>query len=201
MIIADIMAMGVSRMNVYDFDNTIYNGESAIDFFVYFLKRDPKLLLYVPKVVRALARYKMRRISIDEALSEYGTLVEEYCRSIENLDEHIRIFWDKNIRKIKPFYYGIRNDDDVILSAGFDVVLAEMGRRMNIKNIVATETDRENFRIVNFCFRENKVKAFKKHYPDAVIENFYTDSLNDQPIIDLAENAYLVKGNKITKIK
>ncbi|MBQ7122306.1 MAG: haloacid dehalogenase-like hydrolase [Clostridia bacterium] len=188
-------------MNVYDFDNTIYNGESAIDFFVYFLKRDPKLLLYVPKVVRALARYKMRRISIDEALSEYGTLVEEYCRSIENLDEHIRIFWDKNIRKIKPFYYGIRNDDDVILSAGFDVVLAEMGRRMNIKNIVATETDRENFRIVNFCFRENKVKAFKKHYPDAVIENFYTDSLNDQPIIDLAENAYLVKGNKITKIK
>lgn len=201
MIIADIMAVVVSGMNVYDFDNTIYNGESAIDFFVYFLKRDPKLLLYVPKVVRALARYKMRRISIDEALSEYGTLVEEYCRSTENLDEHIRNFWDKNIRKIKPFYYGIRNDDDVILSAGFDVVLAEMGRRMNIKNIVATETDRENFRIVNFCFRENKVKAFKKHYPDAVIENFYTDSLNDQPIIDLAENAYLVKGNKITKIK
>lgn len=188
-------------MNVYDFDNTIYSGESAIDFFVYFLKRDPKLLAYLPKVMKAIARYKAQKISIDEALSEYGTLVEDYCRSIENLDEHIRCFWDKNIGKIKPFYFRLRKEDDVILSAGFDIVLAEMGRRMNIKNIVATETDRENFKIVNFCFRENKVKAFKAHYPDVVIENFYTDSLNDKPIIDLAENAYLVKGNKITKIK
>ena len=188
-------------MNVYDFDNTIYKGESAIDFFIYFMKRDPELAFYLPKVMVALVRYKMRKISIDEALSEYGALVEKYCRSIDNLDEHIKVFWDKNLKNIKPFYSEIRKDDDVILSAGFDIVLAEMGRRLGIKNIVSTETDRENFRIISFCFRENKVKAFKKYYPDAVIENFYTDSLNDQPIIDLAKNAYLVKGNKITKIK
>lgn len=188
-------------MNVYDFDNTIYQGESAIDFFIYFLKRDPKLWEYAPKAVKALAGYKAQKISIDEALREYGTLVEEYCLGIENLDDHIKQFWDINIKKIKPFYFRLRKEDDVILSAGFDVVLAEMGRRMNIKNIVSTETDSENFKIVNFCFRENKVKAFRAHYPDAVIDNFYTDSLNDQPIIDLAQNAYLVKGNRITKIK
>lgn len=188
-------------MNVYDFDNTIYKGESAIDFFAYYLKRDPKLLAYVPKVIVALLKYKARKISIDQALNEYGTLVENYCRSIEDLQGDIVKFWDININKIKPFYAEIRKDDDVILSAGFDVVLEEMGRRTGIKNIVATETDRENFRIINFCFRENKVKAFKARYPDAVIENFYTDSLNDQPIIDLAQNAYLVKGNRIIKIK
>lgn len=188
-------------MNVYDFDNTIYRGESAIDFFVYFLKRDPKLLAYAPSVAKALAGYKAQKITIDEALDKYAVIVEDYCRSIENLDEHIKNFWDINSKKIKTFYLKQRKVDDVILSAGFDIVLEEMGRRMNIKNIIATETDRDNFKIVNFCFRENKVKAFKTRYPDAVIENFYTDSLNDQPIIDLAQNAYLVKGNKITKIK
>ena len=188
-------------MNVYDFDNTIYQGESAIDFFLYFLKRDPKLWAYAPKVVKAFAGYRAQKVSIDEAMSKYGSLVENYCRTIVNLDEHIKNFWDINIKKIKPFYFGLRKEDDVILSAGFDVVLEEMGRRMNIRNIVSTETDLENFRIVNFCFRENKVKAFRARYPDAVIENFYTDSLNDQPIIDLAQNAYLVKGDKIEKIK
>ena len=25
-------------MNVFDFDNTIYDGESSVDFFFYFLK-------------------------------------------------------------------------------------------------------------------------------------------------------------------
>ena len=188
-------------MNVYDFDNTIYNGESAIDFFVYFMKRDPRLIAYIPKVIVALLKYKARKITIEQALSEYGTLVEKYCREIEDLQGDIVKFWDTHLCKIKPFYADIRKDDDVILSAGFDVVLEEMGRRTGIKNIVATETDRESFRILNFCFRENKVKAFRKYYPGAVIENFYTDSLNDQPIIDLAQNAYLVKGNKIKKIK
>ncbi len=188
-------------MNVYDFDNTIYKGESAIDFFLYYMKRDPKLLLYVPKVTVALMKYKARKITIDEALNEYGTLVENYCRDVADLEADIKKFWDKNIDKIKPFYEDIRKDDDVILSAGFDIVLEEMGRRMGIKNIVATETDRENFAIKKFCFRENKVKMFRKYYPDDIIENFYTDSLNDQPIIDLAQNAYLVKDNKITKIK
>lgn len=188
-------------MNVYDFDNTIYSGESAIDFFLYFLKKDLKLLRYVPQVFKALIDYKAQRISIDDALGKYAVIVEDYCRSVDDLQGDIKKFWDKNLKKIKPFYSEIRKEDDVILSAGFDIVLEEMGIRTGIKNIVATETDRDNFRIVNFCFRENKVKAFRAHYPDAVIENFYTDSLNDQPIIDLAQNAYLVKGNKIKKIK
>ena len=191
----------VNGMNVYDFDNTIYKGESVVDFFLYFLKRDPSLLKYFPKVIKAVVKYKARKITIDDAMSEYGVMVENYCGSVDNLDFHIKNFWDENIKKIKPFYYEIRKEDDVILSAGFDVVLAEMGRRMDIRNIISSETDFENAKILSLCFRENKVKAFREKYPDAQIDNFYTDSLNDQPIIDIAKNAYLVKGNKITKIK
>ncbi len=188
-------------MNVYDFDNTIYDGESAIDFFVYFLKKDLSLLKYVPSVIKALFAYKARKITIDVALERYASLVEDYCRNIDDFQAETEKFWDKHMHKIKPFYSQIRKDDDVILSAGFDIVLEEIGRRLGIKNIVATTIDRQNFKIVDFCFRENKVKAFKSRYPDAVIENFYTDSLNDQPIIDIAQNAFLVKGNKIKKIK
>lgn len=41
-------------MNVYDFDNTIYRGESAVDLFWYYLKQDKSLLRYVPEVAAAL---------------------------------------------------------------------------------------------------------------------------------------------------
>ena len=80
-------------------------------------------------------------------------------------------------------------------------MLEEICRRLNIKNYVGSEVDLERRKLINFCYRENKVKIFKEKFPDAVIDNFYTDSLNDQPMIDLAQNAFLVKGNKITKIK
>ncbi len=188
-------------MNVYDFDNTIYNGESGVDLFLFYLKKDPKLITLFPTAVKAIARYKSTKMSIDDALENYAGVVEEYAKTIDDIHADVSKFWDKNSSKIKSFYFKQRKDDDVILSACIDVVLEEICRRLNIKNYIGSETDLVNYKLVNFCYRENKVKAFKKRFPDAVIENFYTDSYNDQPMIDLAQNAYLVKGDKLIKIK
>ena len=38
-------------MNVYDFDGTIYNGETSRDFFFFCLKRYPKVKRYIPKIL------------------------------------------------------------------------------------------------------------------------------------------------------
>ena len=49
--------------------------------------------------------------------------------------------------------------------------------------------------------RENKRKTFLEKYKGAVIDEFYTDNMLDKPMIDIAEKAYLVKGNKIRRIE
>ncbi len=188
-------------MNVYDFDNTIYDGESVLDLLKFYIKKDPKLLREVPWIAKAAFRYKSGNMTLDEALVDYKDRVEALSKTIENIENNVGEFWDKHCVRIKPFYFKLRKEDDVIVSAGIDVMVAEVCKRLGIKNYIASEVDTRNHRLVSFCFRENKVKAFKAKYPDSVIENFYTDSLNDKPLIDLAENAYLVKGNKITKIK
>ena len=36
-------------MNVFDFDGTIYSGDSTIDFYFFALKRNVKLLLFLPR--------------------------------------------------------------------------------------------------------------------------------------------------------
>lgn len=188
-------------MNVYDFDNTIYKGESGVDLFLYYLKKDPKLVSKIPMALTVITKYKAGKISLDEVMNTYSGVVEEYCQSIEDIGSDVDAFWDEHSRKIKSFYLKQRKDDDVILSACIDVVLEEICKRLNIKNYIATQTDLNSRKLVNFCFRENKVKAFRKRYPNAVVENFYTDSYNDQPMIDLAQNAYLVRGDKMVKIK
>ena len=35
-------------MNVYDFDKTIYDGDSTVDFYFFCLKQTPKMLKYLP---------------------------------------------------------------------------------------------------------------------------------------------------------
>ncbi|MDE6659489.1 MAG: phosphoserine phosphatase, partial [Eubacterium sp.] len=61
--------------------------------------------------------------------------------------------------------------------------------------------DKDTGKFTRLCFLENKVKIFNELYPNCHIENFYTDSMNDKAMMDIADHVYLVKKNKITKIK
>lgn len=188
-------------MNVYDFDNTIYDGESVIDFFLYYCKKDKSLLKYIPSVIAAMFRYKRGKITVEEALSKYGKTVTDYLSKNGGIADEMRIFWDSNMHKIKPFYKTIQSEDDLIISCSPEFSLEIICERLGIKSYIGSVIDVDSGEIRRLCFRENKVKAFFELYPDTEIENFYTDSLNDQPLIDISRNAFLVKGEKITKIK
>ena len=67
----------VNKMNVFDFDNTIYDGESVIDFFLYYCKKDKSLLKYIPAVTKAMIKYKKGSITVEEAISKYGKTVTD----------------------------------------------------------------------------------------------------------------------------
>ena len=41
-------------MNVYDFDDTIYDGDSNVDFFIDLFKKYPSLLRYAPDLVKIM---------------------------------------------------------------------------------------------------------------------------------------------------
>ena len=57
-------------------------------------------------------------------------------------------------------------------------------------------------KVTSLNFNTNKTKRFRELYgPDAVIDEFYTDSKFDQPMIDMARHAFMVKGNTITQVK
>ena len=140
-------------------------------------------------------------MTMDEVFDKFADKVVNYGASLENFEKDIVDFWDKNAFKIKSFYLRQRKEDDIIITACPDIIISEMCRRLNIKNYIATETEPGTKKLIRFCYKDNKVTAFKEKYPDAVIDNFYTDSYNDKPLMDIAKNAYLIKGNKITKVK
>lgn len=188
-------------MNVYDFDNTIYRGESGVDLFKFFLKRDPSLLKSLPWGIKLITDYKLAKLPLADIIEKHSGRIEAYGQKIGDLQELTTEFWNQNSWKIKPFYIEHHQEDDVIISACLDFVLDEICKRLNVKYYVGSEVDMETRRLISFCYRENKVKAFYKHFPGKEIDNLYTDSYNDKPLMEIAKNVYLVRGNKMTKIK
>ena len=189
-------------MNVFDFDNTIYDGESMLDLFFWYMKHDLSLIRFIPKVLFAAFKYKLGKISFDEAFNKYAPFLEWYIAKLDDIRGDSVRFWDEHMQNIKPFYKDIHTDNDIIVTASFEITMEEICKRLGVSVCIGSQIDERTSKITRLCFRKRKVDAFFEAYPDAHIENFYTDSpKNDKAMIDIAENAYIIKKNKIIKIK
>ena len=187
-------------MNVYDFDNTIYDGESVFDFFLFCVKKQKSLILYFPMLLKNLFRYKAGKLTIDGLYEEAGKLTKVVIQNREHADEYISEFWQINSRKLKKEFLERLKSDDVIITASPDILIKAISDKLKTENIIGTRIDLDTGKVEFACFRQNKITAFKEHYPDAQIDEFYTDSLNDMPIAELAKKAYLIKKGKTTQI-
>lgn len=184
-------------MNVYDFDNTIYDGESVFDFYMFCVRKQPRLAKYMFVVLKTFIKYKLCRMTIEEFIEKSEKYAFKFLSDLENLDEKIDLFWQKNIHKIKPLYKELHKENDLVISASFNILIEDVCKKLGITNIIASEIDPKTGNLLQLCYRHNKTRLYKNRYGDTPIENFYTDSRNDIPMMKLARNTFLVRGNKI----
>ena len=188
-------------MNVYDFDNTIYDGETLVDFALYYIKKDIRIWKYLPKLIIIALKDKFHLFTVEDAVDAYASFLEGYLINLDDINENVIKFWDNNMHKIKPWYNEVRRDDDIIVSGTTDFLLDEIMKRMGIKNYISSSIDMQTGKFNRLCFLDNKVKLFNEYFPNAHIDNFYTDSMNDKAMMDIAEHVFIVKKDTITQIK
>ena len=51
-------------MRVFDFDGTIYDGESLFDLYMFSARYEPKVLRHLAPVLRYAVQYKMGRATL-----------------------------------------------------------------------------------------------------------------------------------------
>ncbi|EEX73505.1 hypothetical protein [Leptotrichia hofstadii] len=64
-------------MNVYDFDKTIYDGNSTIDFYIFEILRKPLLLRYLPQQLMCIVLYHMKIINKKNIKKDFFHLLKE----------------------------------------------------------------------------------------------------------------------------
>lgn len=184
-------------MNVYDFDNTIYRGDSTADFILWSIKRKPSLVLSLCSCGLPYLAYIIKNGS----KTHFKEKMYSFLQKIDDIDKETEIFWDEHMVNIKDWYKNQHLDDDVIISASPEFLLKPICRRLNIRNLIASVVDKKTgfYSGIN-CFGAEKVRRFYEKY-NGKIENFYSDSRSDEPLALLADSAYLVNGDKITPWK
>ena len=180
-------------MNVYDFDKTIYDGDSTTDFIAWCIRRRPSLALRLLPGTAAFGGYLLKLCS----KTYFKEKFYRFLTSVPEVDRWVEEFWDENAEHIKEWYLLQQREDDVVISASPEFLLRPICRRLGIHYLLASVVDKRTGMYYGLnCYGEEKVRRFRQTF-DGEIDAFYSDSFSDAPLANLAKRAYLVDGDQI----
>ena len=179
-------------MNVYDFDKTIYDGDSTVDFYFFCLSRRPSVLRSFPLQLSAFARYGLKRIS----KTRMKEIFFSYLKHTGDVPALVEDFWAGHRQRLLPWYLGQKKPDDVIISASPEFLLRPVCQSLGVGRLIASRVAVPSgaFDGLN-CYAEEKPVRFAAECPGAQVEEFYSDSLSDSPMAQLAQRSFLVHKN------
>lgn len=180
-------------MNVYDFDNTIYNGDCTIDFWKHCIKKYPKTLLAFPSAIIYGILFYLKLCKREQFKQKFYT----FLKYVPNVQHETELFWGSHNKKIKEFYKKQKCSNDVIISASPEFLIAEVSKMLGVRYIASKVNTTTGALESKNCRGSEKVRRFKEQYPYENIENFYSDSLSDIFMAKESKQAYLIKGNTI----
>lgn len=188
-------------MKVFDFDNTLYHGESAVDLALYMIKNNKKIILYLPKIFVNLIKYKLCLVDKKKIVAAINDFLNNVIRSKEELYGAVEGFWEKNRYKLDRKMLSMIKSDDVIITAGPDFLINGIRDLINTDHIISSRLDTDKMKVAYLNFGENKVKGYMALYGDKRIDYFFTDSYNDKALMDISERVYIVKKGRLSRIK
>ena len=178
-------------MNVYDFDETIFTGDSEDYFFAYLFKK-PGFFWDQVRYRWYELLFKCKLVSKTKAReAEYSLL-----RKIDDLDGLLADYWDQHERHMKSWYAAVKRPDDVIASATPRFLMEPIVARLGLTGLVATEMDPRTGKIHGeFAAGPYKVDQFRKQFSLDEIDEFYSDAYSDHFLAEYAKRAYVVHGD------
>ena len=182
-------------MNVYDFDQTIYHGDSTVDFYFYCMRHKPLMLRSVPGTGAAFTLYQAKIWN----KTQFKQQMYRFLTAVGDTEQIVQEFWRSHIRNIKPWYIEkTRRADDVIISASPEFLLQPACDQLGIRYLMASRVNPHTGRYTGInCWGEEKVRRFREVFGDVAIETFYSDSLSDTPLARLAQTAWIVRGDAL----
>ena len=120
-------------INGYDFDKTIYDGDSSVDFYKFCLKKNKKVLLMLPIQIYGLILYILGIIE----KTKFKEYVFSFLKKIDDVDSYVKEFWKANDIKIKDWYLSQKEKTDIIISASPEFLLKPLERKYKFKVIAS----------------------------------------------------------------
>jgi phosphatidylglycerophosphatase C len=200
--------MGKKRLSVYDFDGTLYNGDSLVDFWKYTLQRKPSIILFLPYQLIAVLLWKLGIFSTEKAKEAFLSFLNLF--SEDQLALWVLRFWkEEGQRKIFTWVYETLKQDradglwPICISASPDFLLPPVLVGLGFEDWIWTRFEHNDGRrkrlLSRNCKGEQKLRRLiewqRQHSIVSSIHKVVSDSPDDLSAFAMARTRYrIIKG-------
>ena len=189
-------------IDVYDFDGTLYDGDSTADYVLFCARRHPSLLLCLPRVIASGAKLALGRIGLTQFKSALFTAMSRHI----DLEEEAERFWrDAGTRKKLGawFEHTPRDLPIVIASASPEFELQYAAEILGVGTLIGTRCEPGTGRLIGRnCKGEEKISRIRESVGGFTVRAMYTDDAKaDAPLLAIAQEKYLVTHGKVTRME
>ena len=182
-------------MNVFDFDKTIYDGDSTTHFCFFIARRHPRVILDFIGSLGAVIAYKTGK----KTKTEMKERLYRCFAHVPDMEGEVALFWQSHLKNIEKWYLEIKRPDDVVISASPEFLLEIPIRTLGIGTLIASRVDMKTGKYTGLnCWGDEKPKRFAAHFGEGwetASDNFYSDSYSDTPMANIAKKAYIIKNH------
>ena len=199
---------------VYDFDKTIYGGETGTDFLIFYMKKKPlKVFLFGISFVKDILLFLFKKIKLKELKGSYFKFLSD--ESTDEVEKLANEFWEKRASNVYGWVPNeiIENKKEtdyvIVISASPLFLIDSFVKKLGFTHAFGTimETEVRNGKkyylpkvVGENCKNVEKVKAINRWAEKEGIKykiiKFYSDSIMDKPLFDIAEKKYWIKKGK-----
>ena len=199
------------QLCIYDFDGTLYNGDSLVDFWKYTLRWKPCIIFFLPYQVISVILWKLGILSTERAKEAFLCFIN--LISDDQLALWVPRFWkEKGQHKIFTWVHEALKRDKadgrwpICISASPDFLLSPLLIRLGFKHWICTQFEhavgRRNRILGRNCKGEQKLHRLmewrKKNSIDLIIHKIVSDSADDLSVFATARVRYrIIKGKSV----
>ena len=188
-------------IDVYDFDGTIYDGDSTADFVLFCLRRHPDMVKSLPAIAGAALSLAMKKSSLTQFKSAlFGQMVRRM-----DLEAEADAFWKdmKTRAKLGPWFFDTPRDLPIVIaSASPEFELRHAAKILGVRTLIGTRADVNTGELYGKnCKGAVKIERIREEIGEFTVRAMYTDDVKaDAPLLAMAEEKYLVTHGKVKRI-
>ena len=188
------------RIDVYDFDGTIYDGGSTADFVLFCLRRHPQMIGSLPRVAAAALRLAAKGINLTQFKSVlFGEMAKRF-----DLEAEAEAFWQDMKTRIRlgPWFFDTPRDLPIVIaSASPEFELQHAAKILGVDTLIGTQCDVKTGKLIGEnCKGAQKIDRIREVIGEYEVRAMYTDDAKaDAPLLAIAEERYIVTHGKVEK--